>query len=220
MGSSLGEEGCRYHDKGEDERPPEGVTEEKKENLMTTTLTPDTNQLREIAILPTKSALPRAARFLSDLVKDADFVRGEILPLLKKAKNDQDWYVTRQYDGEDGSYSLKIFVWAPGTGTRIHDHSSWGAYACALGTVLEERYDRIDDGSKAEHARLRKAWQLTWSPRDGASTVLPGDGGIHRVGNPGEQTAVSIHLYGPRLEEVDGRDYDPSRDYVCDRTED
>jgi predicted metal-dependent enzyme (double-stranded beta helix superfamily) len=187
---------------------------------MKTTLTPDTNELREIAMLPTESALPRAARFLSDLVKDADFVQAEILPLLKKAKYAQDWYVTRQYDGEDGSYALKIFVWPPGTGTKIHDHSSWGAYACALGTVLEERFDRLDDGSVAEHARLRKAWQLLWSQRDGASTVLPGDGGIHRVGNLGEGPAISVHLYGPRLEEVDGRDYDPSRDYVCDRRED
>jgi predicted metal-dependent enzyme (double-stranded beta helix superfamily) len=187
---------------------------------MKTTLTPGTNALQEIAMLPTESALPRAARFLSDLVKDAGFVQGEILPLSKKAKYARDWYVARQYDGDDGSYSLKIFVWPPGTGTRIHDHSSWGAYACALGLVLEERYDRTDDGTVAEHARLRKAWQLVWSPEDGASTVLPGDGGIHRVGNPTESIAVSVHLYGPRLEEIDGRDYDPSRDYVCDRTED
>ena len=69
----------------------------------------------------------------------------------------------------------------------------------------------------AEHARLKKAWQLSWSPDDGASTVLPGDGGIHRVGNPGEGPAVSVHLYGPRIGDLDGRDYDPSRDYVCDR---
>jgi len=72
----------------------------------------------------------------------------------------------------------------------------------------------------AEHARLREAWRLPWSPRDGASTVLPGKGGIHRVGNPHEEVAVSVHLYGPRTGEVDGRDYDPSRDYVCDRLDD
>jgi hypothetical protein len=102
----------------------------------------------------------------------------------------------------------------------IHDHSSWGAYACASGTVFEERYERLDDGSRHEHARLEEAWHLLWSPEDGASTVLPGNGGIHRVGNPYEGTAVSVHLYGPRLEPVDGRDYDPSRDYVCDRPDD
>ena len=46
---------------------------------------------------------------------------------------------------------------------------------------------------------------------------MPGNDGIHRVGNPGGATAISVHLYGPRLGVVDGRDYDPSRDYVCDR---
>jgi predicted metal-dependent enzyme (double-stranded beta helix superfamily) len=198
---------------------PRGVSEEK-ENLMTTKLAPDTNELREIAMLPTESALPRAARFLADLVRDGGFIKGEILPLLISAKHARDWYVARQYAGEDGSYALKVFVWPAGTGTRIHDHSSWGAYACVLGTILEERYDRVDDGSVFDHARLKKAWQLFWNPEDGASTVLPGGGGIHRVGNAGEELAVSVHLYGPRLEPVDGRDYDPSRDYVCDRTED
>jgi predicted metal-dependent enzyme (double-stranded beta helix superfamily) len=200
-------------------RRPTGIIEEE-ENPMTIKLTPDTMELQEIAALPTESALPRAARFLSDLVKDEEFVRGEILPLTKPAENEEDWYIARQYAGEDGSYVLKVFVWPCGTGTMIHDHSSWGAYACVLGTVLEERYDRLDDGSVFEHARLRKAWQLTWSQGDGASTVLPGNGGIHRVGNPGEGLAISVHLYGPRLEEIDGRDYDASRDYVCDRLED
>jgi predicted metal-dependent enzyme (double-stranded beta helix superfamily) len=152
-------------------------------------------------------------------VKEPAFLGSQILPLLGEARYAEGWYVARRYDANDGAYSLQIFVWPPGTGTRIHDHSSWGAYACALGTVLEERFDRLDDGSKAEHARLRKAWQLHWSPEVGASTVLPGDGGIHRVGNPGTTPAVSVHLYGPRTEEVDGRDYDPTRNYVCDRTE-
>ena len=197
----------------------QGATKEK-ENPMTIKLTPDTGELQEIAMLPTESALPRAARFLSDLVKNEGFVRGEILPLLETAKDEEDWYVARQYEAEDGSYVLKVFVWPRGTGTMIHDHSSWGAYSCVLGTVLEERYDRLDDGSVFEHARLNKAWQLTWSRGDGSSTVLPGNGGIHRVGNPGESLAISVHLYGPRLEDIDGRDYDPSRDYVCDRLED
>jgi predicted metal-dependent enzyme (double-stranded beta helix superfamily) len=184
---------------------------------MTTALANSPNELRSICELPTESALPRAARFLAALVKEPAFLSSQIQSLLGEARHAEGWYVASRYDAEDGSYSLQIFVWPPGTGTMIHDHSSWGAYACAVGTVLEERYDRTDDGSLSEHARLRKAWQLGWSPEDGASTVLPGDGGIHRVGNPGELTAVSVHLYGPRLEEIDGRDYDPSRDYVCDR---
>ena len=66
---------------------------------------------------------------------------------------------------------------------------------------------------------MEKVWQLPWSTEDGASTVLPGAGGIHRVGNPGTETAISVHLYGPRLGEVNGHDYDSSRDYICDRVD-
>ena len=117
------------------------------------------------------------------------------------------------------SFSLQVFVWPPSTETMIHDHSSWGVYCCAVGAVVEERYERLDDGSRPHHAHLRKVWQLLWSTEDGASSVLPHDGGIHRVGNPTDSVAISAHLYGPRIGEVDGRDYDPSRAYVCDRLE-
>jgi predicted metal-dependent enzyme (double-stranded beta helix superfamily) len=194
---------------------------DREENPMTTSLTPDTNQLQKISGHPTELALPKAATFLSYLVKDPDFVNSRILPYLEEARYAEDWYVAHRHDAEDGSFSLQVFVWPPRTGTKIHDHSSWGAYCCANGSVLEERYERLDDGSRPDHARLKKVWQLSWSSEDGASTVLPGDGGIHRVGNnPGESTAISVHLYGPQIGEVDGRDYDPSRDHVCDRRED
>ena len=187
---------------------------------MRTSLTLETNELRKISELPTEMALPHAATFLADLVKDPVFVESLVLPILQEARDKEDWYVARRYDAEDGSYSVKVFVWPPGTGTKIHDHSSWGAYSCAWGSLLEERYERLDDGSRLDHARLKKIWQLWWSPKDGASTVLPGDGGIHRVGNPGERPAISVHLYGPRVGDVDGRDYDPTLGYVCDRRED
>jgi predicted metal-dependent enzyme (double-stranded beta helix superfamily) len=213
------QEGAGSTIRGKTERFEE-VTTNRKENPMTTLLTPDTNQLRKIAGLPTELALRQAATFLSRLVKDPDFLESLILPLLEGARYEEDWYVANRHVPEDGSYSLQVFVWPPGTGTKIHDHSSWGAYCCAIGSVLEERYERLDDGSRPDHARLKKVWQLSWSRKDGASTVLPGDGGIHRVGNPGQSAAISVHLYGPRMGGVDGRDYDPSRDHVCDRPED
>ena len=165
-------------------------------------------------------ALPRAARFVASLVGDPVFREAEILPILEEAEGARDWYVARRYDGEDDPYSLRVFVWPAGTGTKIHDHSSWGAYHCTAGSILEHRYVRLDDGSVPDHARLREIWRLAWGPEDGASTVLPNDGGIHRVSNPWDEVAISVHLYGPRIGEVDGRDYDPSRDHVCDRPND
>jgi predicted metal-dependent enzyme (double-stranded beta helix superfamily) len=181
----------------------------------------DTNQLQRLSELPTEPALMQAAPFLEHLVEDPTFIEGEILPLLEEGRGAAgDWYVAHRYEGEDPTYSLQVFVWPPSTETKIHDHTSWGVYCCALGSILEERYERLDDGARLDHARLRKTRQRMWSKEDGASSVLPHDGGIHRVGNPGNEAAISVHLYGPRLGEVDGRDYDVSCDYVCDRRED
>ena len=185
------------------------------ETVMATALAPYTGRLQRLSELSTEWALPQAAHLLTRLTKDPGFLRYEVLPLLREARDGEGWRVARRYD--EGSYSLQIFVWPAGTGTKIHDHSSWGAYRCVVGSVLEERYERLDDGSREGHARLREAWQRAWGPEHGVSTVQPGDGGIHRVSNPGEGGAISVHLYGPRTGEVDGRDYDPSRDHVCDR---
>jgi predicted metal-dependent enzyme (double-stranded beta helix superfamily) len=187
----------------------------------TTPLAQYVNELQKLSSLPTELALQRAAPLVVHLVNDPSFLEAEILPILEKTSGaKEDWYVAQSYEGENRCFSLQVFVWPPSTRTKIHDHSSWGVYCCALGTVLEERYERLDDGSRPDHANLKEIWQLAWSREDGASSVLPQDGGIHRVGNPGDSPAISVHLYGPRIGEVDGRDYDVSRNYVCDRWED
>ncbi|QIN82327.1 hypothetical protein GBA63_06440 [Rubrobacter tropicus] len=184
----------------------------------TTPFAPDVDGLQEISALSTETALRKAVPFLEDLAEDPSFLEVEVPSILNEAEGAENWYVARRHEGD--AYSLQVFVWPSGTGTRVHDHSSWGVYRCVAGSLLEKRYTRLDDGSRPDHARLEKAWQIRWSPDDGASTVLPGDGGIHSMTNLGDETAVSVHLYGPRTAGIDGRDYDPSRDHVCDRAED
>ena len=169
-------------------------------------------------VLPPELALREAIPNLSRLVRDPDFLDSHVLPLLEEADKAEDWYVA--YGHDDPDCSLQVFVWPPGSTTRIHDHSSWGAFCCVVGSVLEERYERADDGSLLDYARLKKLWRHQWRREDGISTVLPYQRGIHRVYNPTVQSAISVHLYGPRLGDTDGRDYDPSQNYVCDRTGD
>jgi predicted metal-dependent enzyme (double-stranded beta helix superfamily) len=171
-------------------------------------------------VLTLELALRKAIPVLSRLVREPTFLDSPILPLLEEAGSAEDWYVAYRHDDPDCSYSLQVFVWPPGSATRIHDHSSWGAFCCVVGSILEERYERADDGSLPDYACLKKLWRLEWRREDGISTVLPYERGIHRVGNPTGEPAISVHLYGPRLGEIDGRDYNPSQAYVCDRMED
>ncbi len=108
---------------------------------------PEEIQLEALAGLPPGLALREAVPLLVRLTNNPAFVDAYLLPLLEEARHLTDWYVAHSCEGQGGSYFLQVFVWPPGTRTRIHDHTSWGAYCCVMGSVLEERYERLDDGS-------------------------------------------------------------------------
>jgi predicted metal-dependent enzyme (double-stranded beta helix superfamily) len=186
---------------------------------MMTSHTFDLNELDQLAMLPAALALREAGQLLGALVNEPTFLKTQILPLLGRVAPARDPHIARTYLSPAGGCSLQVFVWAPGASTPIHDHTSWGAYYTVVGSLHEERYERLDDGAQPNRAHLRSSWRRAWRRADGASTVAPYEGGIHRVANPGSRPAISVHLYGPRLGALDGRDYDPSRDYVCDRFE-
>lgn len=180
----------------------------------------DLSALDQLARLPAALATQEAGPLLEALVNEPRFVRAHILPLLDRVAPSRDPFIARTFLSPGRGCSLQVFVWAPGARTPIHDHTSWGAYYCAVGSVLEDRYERLDDGAEPNRAHLRASWRRALRRADGASTVAPYAGGIHRIANPGSRPAISVHLYGPRLGSLDGRDYDPSHDYVCDRHED
>lgn len=183
-------------------------------------VTPEMSQLDKLSETPDptlQEAVPVLARLIREPTFLDAYVRPLVEPLVQQVEQAEGWHLAHCYDAKGGSCSLQIFVWPPGSKTKVHDHSSWGAFCCVVGSLSEERYERLDDGFRPDHARLRMLWRRTWKREDGISTLLPCEGGIHRVGNPTGSEAISVHLYGPRIGDVDGRDYDPSRDHVCDR---
>jgi predicted metal-dependent enzyme (double-stranded beta helix superfamily) len=121
-----------------------------------------------------------------------------------------------QLDDQTDRINLQLFLWPAGAWTPIHDHTSWGVYVCVAGSLLEDRYVRLDDEAEPARAHLRRAWRAIWRPGQ-QSQLLPYSGGIHRVANPCPGPAASLHLYGPRMSTTDGRNYDPQTDVVCDR---
>lgn len=187
--------------------------------------------LDEVAQLPPELAVREVASALTRLVREPAFRLADLLhgttapakPLLAAGdagqslvKTTPDPYVAARHEGGADSYALQVFVWPAGSSSYIHDHSCWGAIVSATGVLHEERYVRVDDGSVPNQAHLKKAWHRMWTLPDGASTLMPYDGGIHRVSNPSAHDIVSVHVYGPSGP-VDGRDYNPMHDYVCDR---
>ena len=161
-----------------------------------------------------------AAALVERIARDASFLH-QFRPLVERApRNGAEPIIlaTCLAAGASGA-ALHLFYWPVGASTSIHDHTSWGVYQCVGGALVEDRYQRLDGGEQPETARLRKRWRRRWNDWDGASTVGAYADGIHRIANHSRRPSLSLHMYGPRMGTLDGRDYDPRRDFVCDRIE-
>jgi 3-mercaptopropionate dioxygenase len=95
----------------------------------------------------------------------------------------------------DGTFSVVALISPPGEGTAIHDHVTWCVFAVLTGTPLEERFVLDETGTALLPAggSLRPTRTVTGS-------APPGD--IHRLSNPGPQTAVSLHIYGTDVSRI------------------
>jgi predicted metal-dependent enzyme (double-stranded beta helix superfamily) len=61
------------------------------------------------------------------------------------------------YEDPDYRFVINGLIKAPHTRTQIHDHAhNWTLYGVLDGTETIERYERLDDRSKSDHAEIRK----------------------------------------------------------------
>ena len=95
----------------------------------------------------------------------------------------QRWYARLAVTDD---YEVWLLTWLPGQATDLHDHGgSAGAFTVVSGRVVEQIVGA--DGSL----------------RDGGCG--PGEGHhfgrhhVHRIVNPGNRPAVTVHAYGPAL---------------------
>ena len=90
----------------------------------------------------------------------------------------------------DRSFSIVGLVWRPGQLTRIHDHITWCVFGVIQGVEHEELFD----------ADLNPVGRSENHVGDVSGFAPPGD--IHRVHNTGDETAISIHVYGTDVTRV------------------
>jgi 3-mercaptopropionate dioxygenase len=95
----------------------------------------------------------------------------------------------------DGSFSIVALVWRPGQVTPVHDHVAWCVFGVIQGMEHEELF-MLDEESDC----LVEAGTNTNRVGDVSGFAPPGD--IHRVRNAGEDTAISIHVYGTDVSRI------------------
>ena len=90
----------------------------------------------------------------------------------------------------DGAFSIVALVWRPGQITPIHDHVTWCVFGVVQGVEHEELFD----------ADLNPIGESDNHTGDVSGFAPPGD--IHRVHNTGDETAISIHVYGTDVSRI------------------
>lgn len=95
----------------------------------------------------------------------------------------------------DGAFSIVALVWRPGQVTPIHDHVTWCVFGIVQGVEHEELF-RLDEARGC----LVEAGTKTNRAGEVSGFAPPGD--IHRVRNVGDDTAISIHIYGTDVSRI------------------
>ena len=94
------------------------------------------------------------------------------------------------YVEPDGSFSITAVVWRAGQLTPVHDHTAWCVFGVLQGTQREEVFD----------GDLNPMGYTDCIVGDVNGFAPPGD--IHRVINPGDETAISLHIYGTDISRI------------------
>lgn len=137
-------------------------------------------------------------------------VLAEVAPLAQRVAADPGWrseammiadpglgYGSTLLHAEpDNSLFIVVDSWLPGRGVRPHDHGTWAVVVGVTGPEHNIFWERIDDDSKANQARLKKTREEIISRGDVACMRT---GEIHSVENRTAETTLSFHVYGRHL---------------------
>ena len=111
-------------------------------------------------------------------------------------RGDPDRYRTHLLHTEpDGSFSIVALVWRPGQLTPIHDHVTWCVFGVIRGVEYEELFTLDEDRGCLVEAG-------TSATETGTVSGFAPPGDIHRVRNAGDDTAISIHIYGTDVSRI------------------
>jgi predicted metal-dependent enzyme (double-stranded beta helix superfamily) len=169
--------------------------------------------LRDIwsADADSQSRMEKAKPLLEELVKD---------PSLKA--HSADWPSTEGYKNlllyvdPDHHFVVNGVVRMPGRTGSVHDHAdAWVLYGVLDGTESLERYDRIDDGSRAGHAELRLASVTTGT--QGKVDLVPPHAIHAEQGGPTRSVAIIVRSQRLGQGTVLQRTYDPKAGTFIER---
>jgi len=101
-------------------------------------------------------------------------------------------------------FSVVSFVWGPGQGTPIHDHTVWGMIGMLRGSEVAQAFTLGEAGTPPQPGRIDQLQPGM------VEAVSPTIGDIHQVRNAhADRPSISIHVYGANIGAVHRHVFDP-----------
>jgi cysteine dioxygenase len=102
---------------------------------------------------------------------------------------------TRNLIYRDDVFELIALCWEPHSESPIHNHSGQLCWlSIQRGALRLENFLSLDGPGPGDNIRLVPNGGVQRAP-EGVLDLQQGDNGIHRVSNPFEERAVSLHVY-------------------------
>lgn len=133
-----------------------------------------------------------AERLLGELLRTTSWLSPE------KRKPSSEGYARHSlYCDPQGRFEIIALVWKPGQKTSLHDHDgTWGAEGVVAGQIKVTNYLRVDKISESL-VKLRQTDTLIVNQQMTGKLLPPAD--CHILETEGDQTAITIHVYGKQL---------------------
>jgi len=93
-----------------------------------------------------------------------------------------------------GFFSVLQLEWQPGAETPVHGHNAWGCVGVVSGEIGCETYEPCSKGENGVRSTGRIIAGV-----GAVATVNPNPEGIHRLFNPTDKVATTLHIYGMDL---------------------
>jgi 3-mercaptopropionate dioxygenase len=98
---------------------------------------------------------------------------------------------------KDNGYCVVAMVWGPGQGTAVHDHGGvWCVEGCIEGQLEVTSYRMLE---KVDEQRVRLEEESRVQVGKGSVGCLIPPFEHHRLHNPFDKKAITLHVYGEEL---------------------
>lgn len=140
------------------------------------------------------------------LVEEAEQQLGKLLqstewlPLEKRVPCEATYARHSLYEDPQGKFEVIALVWQPGQYTPLHDHDgTWGVEGVLTGQMKVTSFLQIET-KFPDLAKLCETGVITIGPEATGKILPPAD--CHILEQQGEETAITIHVYGKRLKKL------------------